>query len=244
MIMSIRPKSPREVEVTLEEKEEVPLSDDAIYKQLMEHGRHVERERAWLLNFYIAVLAGFIYGFLEGRFAEETLRLASLILAIFSLVALIATIKLDAEYANILLIIERRFGPRLKPISRVWYRPLLSVGAWTSAFYGTMFVSFLMLFYFKTIPKVLDSLPLLIYSGAIAFCSRHGITEHVRQAPRRIYLIWLRLFVLYFFFATLYAVFYILYPVFYLASLLVHLIISTALLIVMVVAVWWAYEDM
>jgi len=221
----------------------VELTADSIYEQLMEHGRHVERERAWLLNFYIAVLAGFIYGLLEGRFTEETLRLASLTLAVFSLVALIATIKLDAEYANILRMIESRFGPGLKPVSRVWYRPLFSVGAWASAFYGAMFASFLMLFCFKMIPKVLDSLPLLIYSGAVAFCSRHGVAAHVRQAPRRIYLTWSRLFVLYFSCAILYAVFYILYPVFYLAPPLMHLIISMVLLIVMIVAVWWAYDD-
>ena len=207
-----------------------------VYEQLMEHGRHVERERAWLLNFYIAVLAGFIYGLLRGRFTEETIRLASLILAIFSLVALIATIKLDAEYANILRMIESYFGPGLKPVSRVWYRPLFSVGAWTSAFYGAMLALFLTLFFSETTPKILDSLPLLMYSGAFAFCSRHGITGHVGQVLRRRYLIW-------FPFAALYFLFAILYPVFCLVPLLVHFMIFTALLAAMIIAVLWAYDD-
>ena len=185
------------------------LTADSIYEQLMEHGRHVERERAWLLNFYIAVLAGFIYGLLEGRFTEETLRLASLTLAVFSLVALIATIKLDAEYANILRMIESRFGPGLKPVSRVWYRPLFSVGAWTSAFYGAMLALFLMLFFSGMVPKLLDSLPLLACSGAVTFCFRHVITEHVRRKTLKnrvfrvlrpsipVWIIWLAFLILY-----------------------------------------------
>jgi len=41
------------------------LTADSVYEQLMEHGRHVERERAWLLNFYIAILGGLIYGLLR-----------------------------------------------------------------------------------------------------------------------------------------------------------------------------------
>ena len=59
------------------------MSLDTAYEQLMKHGRHVERERAWLLNFYIIVLSGFIHGLLEGHFTQETFRLASLIFAIF-----------------------------------------------------------------------------------------------------------------------------------------------------------------
>ena len=215
----------------------MPLSDDAIYKQLMEHGRHVERERAWLLNFYIAVLAGFIYGLLEGRFTEETLRLASLVLAIFSLVALIATIKLDAEYANILHIIERRFEPGLKPVSRVRYRPLFSVGAWASAFYGAMLALFLTLFFLRNYPKALDLLPLLMYSGAVTFCLRHGITGHVGRVPRRRYQIWFPFAALYFLFAILYIL------VLHLALLLVHLMIFIALLVAMIIAVLRAYDD-
>ena len=204
------------------------LSDDTIYKQLIEHGRHVERERAWLLNFYIAVLAGFIYGLLRGRFTEETLRFVSLVLAIFSLVALIATIKLDAEYTNILRMIESRFEPGLKPVSRVWYRPLFSVGAWTSAFYGAMLALFLMLFFSGMVPKLLDSLPLLACSGAVTFCFRHVITEHVRRKTIPIWIIWLVFLILYLIPLAIWSLTFIIHAIYY----VVFIVITLAMIIV------------
>ena len=61
----------------------------------MEHGRHLAGERAWLLNFYMIVLGAFIDGLLRGMFSKEVLRLASIILAGFSFIALATTLKLN-----------------------------------------------------------------------------------------------------------------------------------------------------
>jgi len=41
------------------------MSLDTAYEQPVEHGRHVECERAWLLNLYIIVLVVSLVGFLK-----------------------------------------------------------------------------------------------------------------------------------------------------------------------------------
>jgi len=160
----------------------------------MEHGRHVERERAWLLNFYILVLAAVIYGLSESHGIE--LPIAFIILSMFSIVALIATIKLDAEYAHILRLIEDLIPDAPLPVSRTWYRPFLSVGSWTSFFYGFMFALFIS-FVFKGlhIPTTPLHVAWLTFSGMGAFCLRHAVTEHTRQKSS--WCIWLVLSVIF-----------------------------------------------
>lgn len=72
------------------------------------------------------------------------------------------------------------------PIMKAWYRPLLSVGAWTMFFYGFMLALFLLLS-LKGVSAIVHpySYVYFVFSGVSVFCLRHAITGHVRLVSKR-----------------------------------------------------------
>ena len=144
----------------------------------MEHGRHLERERAWLLNFYMIVLGAFINGLLRGKFSKEVLKLVSIILAGFSFIALATTLKLNAEYSNIINTVKCYLHiSHLPVIGNKIYRYLFECGPWISAFYEAMAYLFLKPSSWLHLSWGLISFTFI--SGAVAYCLSQAITRHI-----------------------------------------------------------------